>query len=130
MLTHHAHQVGLTFSATRDTCIRIAATDHAHRLADRKQTARFSAGDGVGRTLTIMNDGHVTRQHVGQILEHPQRRQILDALAAPATDVKLSVRAARGSQCAGEFVLFSGNQPSADVATEATGRNRDRLLLM
>ena len=30
MLTHHAHQVGLTFSATRDTCIRIAATDHAH----------------------------------------------------------------------------------------------------
>ena len=77
-----------------------------------------------------MNDGHVTRQHVGQILEHPQRRQILDALAAPATDVKLSISAARGGKCAGEFVLFSGNQSSADVAAETSGRNRDRLLLV
>ena len=77
-----------------------------------------------------MDDGHMAGQHIREIFEHPERRQVLDAFAAPTTDVKLPIGATGRGECASEFVFFGRNQTSANVATESAGRNGDRLLLV
>ena len=70
----------------------------------------------------------MAREHVRQVLEEPQRRELLHALLAPVRDIERAVRAARGRERRGEFVELGGDEPGADVAAEAVGRDGRRVV--
>src|SRR5206468_1178893 len=85
----------------------------------------IGAGDRVAGAFEPVNDRHVARQHVRQVFQQPQRREVVDAVTAPALQIEF-VRvgvAARGGQGGGQLVEVDVDEPRADVAAEAGGGN-------
>ena len=75
-----------------------------------------------------MHDRHVAGEHIGEILQQPQRREVLNALASPVVQVKISVFVAARDERGAEFINVGRNQSGADMAAHARGRNSDIAL--
>ena len=68
----------------------------------------------------------MTGEHVGQVLEQPQRREVLHAAAAPVLDVELAgVLVAAGPQGGGELLDIGGDETGADMAPQPLRREGD-----
>ena len=83
LLAKKRHRVQLRLRPAGQAAVGGPALDDPDRLADGEPAARLAAGDRVARPLAVMNDRHMARQHVGQILQQPKGREVLHRRVDP-----------------------------------------------
>ena len=69
-----------------------AAADDTCRLADREQPGDVAEDNGVVRATGIVGDGDVRGGHVGEMLEEPERMEIVVDRLRPNGEIKRSPR--------------------------------------
>ena len=85
----------LRVGAPGDHHVGPAAGDDPRRLGDRQVRRRVGLGDRVARPLAVDQDRDVAGQHVGQVLQEPDRLDHPDRFAAPDLEVERLARCRR-----------------------------------
>ena len=75
--SHQRHRMETASAPAGEHHVGPATADDARRLADRQQSGDIAEDDGVVGAAGIVGDGDVRRGHVGEMLEEPERMEIL-----------------------------------------------------
>ena len=82
-LTHEAERVDLAFSAADEQEVGLISLEDAEGLAHRQKCGDVVFGNAVVGPLGVVQDRHMAGEHVGQVLEHPERRHRRQSLGPP-----------------------------------------------
>ena len=83
-----AQRVDLRVGAARDHHVGPSPADDPRRLGDGQVGRGVGLGDRVARPLAVDQDRDVAGEHVGQVLQEPDRLDHPDRLAAPDLEVE------------------------------------------
>ena len=119
-LPDHAQRIELAVGAADEEEIGLVAANDAIRLAQGQQPGDVALGDRVVRPLSVVQDRDMAGEHVGQVLEHPQRRNARQALFAPGLQIdrrRLAIGA--GLRCHADLRQFGRQQAGAELDAES-----------
>ncbi len=120
-LPHQAERVDLAFGTADQEEVGVVAAEDAEGLAQREQAGDVALGDGVVRSLGVVQDRDVAGQHVRQIFQHPQRLNDRNARGTPLLQVDLAGLAVdTGTGGVGQFGQFGGDQAGPEFDAEAS----------
>ncbi|OQA02982.1 MAG: hypothetical protein BWY69_00730 [Planctomycetes bacterium ADurb.Bin401] len=83
--------VDFRFASACQRDIRTASRDYLCRFAYRQMSRSFRACYRIARSLQIMNNSDMTRQHIRQIFQKPQRSNSFNAVSSPFAYIELSI---------------------------------------
>ncbi len=86
-LPHHAQRIDFAVGAADQEEVGLVAPQNARRLSKSQQAGDFAFRDRVVRSLGVVQDRDVAGMHVGQIFEHPERRNGGQPLLAPQLEI-------------------------------------------
>ena len=110
-----AQRVDLGVGPAGDHHVGPAPGDDPGGLADRHVRGRLGLGDRVARPLAVEQDRDVAGQHVRQVLQEPDRRDLADPLAAVGVVVERAVGLEAGVDRRGQLVQLGRDQAGAEV---------------
>ena len=121
-LSHHAEDVHLALGAADEEEVGTLAAEDAVGFAQGQEAGDVALGDAVVGSAGVVEDRDVAGEEVGQVFQHPQRLDRLQALAAPALqvgDTRLTILA--GPRRVGQVRQFRGDEAGPEVDAKAFG---------
>ena len=121
---HEGHGIDLGFAAADEGHVGVAALDGAGSFSQRQAGGGLPAGNGVGRPLRVVKNRDVAGQHVRQIFEQPERRDVFHPGSfgrvvrfAPAGKVERVAGSPTLTHGGGQFIQVRADQPSRRCCT-------------
>ena len=105
-----AQRVDFRVRAAGNHDVGAVSGDDSRGLAERDVACSLGLGDRVARSLAVVQDRDVAREHVGEIFQEPGRLDFFDPFAAVDGEVELIGRSERDVDPLGQFVEFGGDQ--------------------
>ena len=119
-LPDHAQRIEFALGAADQEEVGLIAAEDAIRFAQRQQTGDVAFGDAVVGSAGIVQDRDVAGEHVGQVLEHPQRLNGGQALLAPLFEIDAAgLTVGADARRLGQVDQLGGDQAGAELDAEA-----------